>query len=147
MMLAVSDIGQFPLVLFAQMKFARNRSFEGRTHSSVTSIAISGQLVWASQALSSRPGGHRAVADLVRIAEFVEIEQFRRQRFAAGVPLTFVLVDVYFQFSGHRRRFPQGRARLAPRALRSIDFYFGGGHLAAACKLYHITFAPAAAVK
>src|SRR6185312_11868531 len=29
----------------------------GGDHSSVTSIAISGQLVWASQALSSRPAG------------------------------------------------------------------------------------------
>jgi hypothetical protein len=42
-----------------------------------------------------------AVADFVRIAVFVEIEQFRRQRFAAGMSLTFILVDVYFQLSGH----------------------------------------------
>ena len=35
-------------------------NFKRRTdkdHSSITSIAISGQLVWASQALSSRPAG------------------------------------------------------------------------------------------
>jgi hypothetical protein len=38
---------------------------------------------------------------LVRIAEFVEIEQFRRQRLAAGVALALVLVDVDFQLSGH----------------------------------------------
>jgi hypothetical protein len=38
---------------------------------------------------------------LVRIAELIEIEQFGRQRFAAGVTLTLVLVDVDFQFSGH----------------------------------------------
>jgi hypothetical protein len=41
---------------------------------------------------------------LVRIAELIEIEQFGRQRFAAGVTLTLVLVDVDFQFSGHFSR-------------------------------------------
>ncbi len=81
-------------------------AFRGTAHSSVTSIAISGQLAWASQALSSSPAGTRAVADFVRIAEFVELEQFGRQRFAAGVSLALVLVDVDFQFSGHGRRSP-----------------------------------------
>jgi hypothetical protein len=38
----------------------------------------------------------------MRIAEFVEIEQFGRQRFAAGVSLAFVLVDVDLEFSRHR---------------------------------------------
>jgi hypothetical protein len=52
------------------------------------------------------PGGHRAIADFVRVAEFVELEQLGRQRFATGVALTLVLVDVYSQFSGHRRRSP-----------------------------------------
>jgi hypothetical protein len=32
----------------------------------------------------------------MRIAVFIEIEQLGRQRFAAGVALTFVLVDVNF---------------------------------------------------
>src|ERR1700748_383143 len=49
------------------------------------------------------PGRHGAVADFVRIAEFVEIEQFRRQRFAASVALTLVLVDAYLEFSGHHK--------------------------------------------
>jgi len=53
-----------------------------------------------------KPFGHGAVPDFMRIAEFVEFEQFRRQRFAAGVSLTLVLVDVYFQFSGHGKRSP-----------------------------------------
>ena len=50
-----------------------------------------------------------AVSDFVRITEFVEIEQFRSQRFAAGVSLTLVLVDVYFQLSGHFFAFPRRR--------------------------------------
>jgi hypothetical protein len=53
---------------------------------------------------------------LVRVAEFVEIEQFRRQRLAAGVALTLVLVDMDFEFSGHGRHFP--RSRGSRRALR-----------------------------
>ena len=46
-------------------------------------------------------GGNGAVADLVRAPESVEFEQFRRKRFAAGVPLTFVLVDVNSQLARH----------------------------------------------
>jgi hypothetical protein len=49
-------------------------------------------------------GWHGAVAGFMGVAEFVKVEQFRRQRFAAGMPLTFVLVDVYFQLSGHFSR-------------------------------------------
>jgi hypothetical protein len=49
--------------------------------------------------LQSRRDG--AVTDFVRIAVFVEIEQFGRQRFAAGMSLAFILVDAYFQLSGH----------------------------------------------
>jgi hypothetical protein len=30
----------------------------------------------------------------MRVAEFIEIEQFRRQRFAAGMALTLLLVDM-----------------------------------------------------
>ena len=36
----------------------------------------------------------------MRIAEFVELEQFGRERFAARVSLTLVLVDAYFSFPG-----------------------------------------------
>jgi hypothetical protein len=46
----------------------------------------------------------------MRIAEFVELEQFGRKRFAARMSLTLVLVDAYFQFSGHDRRSPWSRA-------------------------------------
>jgi hypothetical protein len=42
----------------------------------------------------------------VGIAEFVEIEQLGRQRFAAGVSLTLVLIDMYFEFSGHSTKLP-----------------------------------------
>src|SRR6266403_3187933 len=48
-----------------------------------------------------KPFGNGAVADFVGIAEFVELEQFGHQRFAARVSLTLLLVDMYFQFSGH----------------------------------------------
>jgi hypothetical protein len=47
----------------------------------------------------------------MRIAEFVELEQFGRERFAARVSLTLVLVDAYFQFSGHAG-VPLGGAQL-----------------------------------
>src|SRR5262249_49021734 len=47
---------------------------------------------------------HSAVAALVRVAEFVQIEQFRRQRFAARVTLTFLRVDAYLQLPGHQQR-------------------------------------------
>ena len=39
-----------------------------------------------------------AVADFVRVAEFIEIEQFRRQSLAAGVALTLLLIDAYREF-------------------------------------------------
>jgi hypothetical protein len=38
----------------------------------------------------------------VRVAEFIEIEQFRRQRFAAGMALTLLLVDMQPQLGGFR---------------------------------------------
>src|SRR5882757_2426836 len=51
-----------------------------------------------------QPRGHRAVADLMRIAELVEVEQFRRQRFAAGMSLALVLIDAQFQVGGFRHQ-------------------------------------------
>ena len=69
---------------------------------SVTSIAISGTVGLGEPGLVFQARGHGAVADFVRVAEFVEIEQFGRQRLAARVALTFVLVDADFQLSGHR---------------------------------------------
>jgi hypothetical protein len=48
-----------------------------------------------------KSGWDGSVADLVRIAETVEFEQFGRQRFAPGVTLALVLVDADPQLSGH----------------------------------------------
>jgi hypothetical protein len=45
---------------------------------------------------------HGTIADFVRVAEFIEIEQFRRQRFAAGMALTLLLVDMQPQLGGFR---------------------------------------------
>src|SRR4051794_38058970 len=53
--------------------------------------------------------GHGAVADLVRVAEIIEFEQLGRQRFAAGVALTLLLIDTYLEWSGHSA-FPCWRA-------------------------------------
>src|SRR5260370_14107204 len=52
--------------------------------------------------LTLKPLGNRAIADFVCIAEFVELEQFRRQRFAARVSLTLLLVDAHLQCGGFR---------------------------------------------
>jgi hypothetical protein len=40
------------------------------------------------------------------VAVFVELEQFRSQRFAAGVSLALVLIDVNSQLSRHDLRSP-----------------------------------------
>jgi hypothetical protein len=37
------------------------------------------------------------------MAEFVQLEQFRRQRLASGMALALFLVNVDLQFSGHLR--------------------------------------------
>src|SRR5262245_30242319 len=42
-------------------------------------------------------GGNRAVIDLMRVAELIELEQFRRDRLAAIVPLAFFPVDANLQ--------------------------------------------------
>jgi hypothetical protein len=52
----------------------------------------------------------------MRVAVIVEIEQLGRQRFAAGVTLALVGIDMDFQFSGHGA-FPGPPTRLAPRLL------------------------------
>jgi len=39
---------------------------------------------------------YRAVAALLRVSEFIEIEQFQRQRLLARVTLTFLPVNAYF---------------------------------------------------
>jgi hypothetical protein len=71
----------------------------------------------------------------VGIAEFVKIEQFRRQRLAAGVPLALVLVDVDLQLSRHCNRFPSVMRVLA-RAHCVFHFHLNGrGHLGGVVKL------------
>src|SRR5262249_48330456 len=57
---------------------------------------------------------YRAVTALTCVSELIEIEQFRRQRLAARVALTFLLVDAYFQLSGHCGR------SLVTHALRAL---------------------------
>src|SRR5258708_31845760 len=47
----------FPLLCSLGPSRARHELFRGHDHSSVTTIAISGQLAWASHALSSSPLG------------------------------------------------------------------------------------------
>ena len=42
-----------------------------------------------------KPGRNGTIADLVRVAEFVELEQFGRQRIAACVSLTLVSIYTY----------------------------------------------------
>jgi hypothetical protein len=44
---------------------------------------------------------HRAVADFMRIAECIELEQFWSERMAAGMPLAFVLIDANSQPRWH----------------------------------------------
>jgi hypothetical protein len=68
------------------------------------------------------PRGYRAVAGLVRIAEFVELEQFWRQRLAAGVALTLVLVDMYPEFSGHES-LPLDHRQLGLRGWRFLVLF------------------------
>src|SRR2546429_302594 len=59
----------------------------------------------------------------MRIAEFVEFEQFGRERLAARVPLALVLVDANFQFSGHdKRSFWSRAAWLACMAFPIVSF-------------------------
>src|SRR5882757_3777167 len=66
----------------------------------------------------------------MRIAEFVELEQFGRQRLAARMSLTPVLIDANFEFSGHDKRSLWSRAMLARTAF-PIMVFFGASHLAA----------------
>src|SRR5690349_3610633 len=65
---------------------------------------------------------HTAFAVLMRIAVFVEVEQFGREGLAARVSLAPVLVDVNLQLSGHGR-FPLPRAASMPVA-RCADWRF-----------------------
>src|SRR5665213_988971 len=75
---------------------------------------------------------HGAVADFMGVTEFVEIEQFWRQRLAARMALAFVLVDADPELSGHHER------SLLPHAAgvaRFRTFPSAGGHRPPVLKL------------
>jgi len=100
MMLAESDIGAIPLL----------GSFRSRKAVSIAEAGLVlchldrdlGTVALGEPGLVFQSGRHGTVADFVRVAELVEIEQFGGQLFAARVALTFVLVDADFQLSSHR---------------------------------------------
>jgi hypothetical protein len=70
------------------------------------------------------------------VAVLVEVEQLRRKRFAAGVSLTLVLVDAYFQFSGHGESFPWSDATSLARPAFPISCSCDAGmHIGSARKL------------
>jgi predicted transcriptional regulator len=60
-------------------------------------MASSGQPAAASRTLASKIRRHSAIADLVGIAESIELEQFGRDGDAAGMSLAALAVDVYSQ--------------------------------------------------
>src|SRR6202000_329564 len=62
------------------------------------------KMVARDHAVAREAPPHRAVADFMRIAEFVEVEQFGRQRLAARMALAFILVDANPELSGHGER-------------------------------------------
>jgi hypothetical protein len=105
MTLTESDIGQLPLLCSFRLDVRQigvasrlnpfPSSFLGNFDRELGAIAF-GKPGLVLQALS-----YDAVAVLMRVAEFIEIEQFGRQRLAARVALTLVLIDVDFQLSGH----------------------------------------------
>src|SRR5471032_1575964 len=98
---AGSDIRAKSSGSFAQIKFmlgaaiTRSGSFFGHFDRELRTIGF------GEPGLVLESRGNAAVTDLVGIAELVELEQFGRQRLAAGVALALVLIDVDFQFSGH----------------------------------------------
>ena len=53
----------------------------------------------------------------MRISEFVEVEQVRSQRLAAGMSLTFVLIDVHLQLRGFRHQTNSLRAAVCARSV------------------------------
>src|SRR5262245_24626484 len=64
--------------------------------------------------------GYGTVVDLARIAKLVELEQFRSDRLAAIMPLTFVPVDANLQccgFSHDRSPSRSAMPRQPPRSL------------------------------
>jgi AcrR family transcriptional regulator len=73
--------------------------------------------------------GNQTVADFMRVAEFVEIDQFGRQRFAAGVALALVLVDMQPQSGGFRH---QNQTPCLPPLVNLFTAAAGHAHLSIA---------------
>src|SRR3981081_3067358 len=113
---AVSDIRQFlrfvrSIPSCAEYTFLRQTSFLYHFERISRSIGV------GEPRLVLKSRGHGAVADFVGIAEFVEIEQFRRQRFATGVSLALLLVDAQPQAGGFRHSTKLPSYRCLARAL------------------------------
>ena len=68
---------------------------------------------------------HRAVAGFVRVAKFVELEKFRRERLAARVALAFVGIDVNPQSLCHGGVLGRIRAWPAGRRVPHVNFIRG----------------------
>src|SRR4029077_13352786 len=64
--------------------------------------------------LVPQPGRHPAVADFARVAQFVEVEQLRRERVAAGMSLTTRPIDPHLEPGFLRHRLPPGSAPAPP---------------------------------
>src|SRR5580704_14458922 len=109
--------GEFPLVRSLKSNDARRRwtragLFLGHLDRDLRTIAL------REPGLVLQSRRHAAVADFVRVAEFVEIEQLGRQRLAAGVSLALVLIDAHLQSRGFRHSTNSVVAR-APATLRA----------------------------
>src|SRR5579863_9577009 len=110
----------------AEQAVRRTRSIFGNFNRNFRTIGL------RQPGLVLEPFGNRAVADLMRVAVLVELEQFGRQRFAAGMTLALVLVDVNFQFSGHLRLLPRASPRRRSRAVLAADYSRAQGSTASA---------------
>jgi hypothetical protein len=107
-MLTESDIAQIPFAWFVQTNIDRS-DFKtglifGHFDRNFRAIGL------RKPRLVFQTGGNGTVTDFVCVAEFVELEQLRRQRLASRVALTFILVDADLELSRHGERLPYGHA-------------------------------------
>jgi hypothetical protein len=103
-MLTESDIAQIPLAWFVQIRNGQPDFKAGYSDSRLILCHFDrnfGAVGLRKPRLVFQTGRHGTVTDFVGVAEFIEFEQFRRQRFAARLALAFVLVDADFQLSRH----------------------------------------------
>jgi hypothetical protein len=108
----------------------RENSFLGNFDGNFRAIGL------CEPGLVFQAGWHRAVADFVGVAIFVKLEQFGRERFAAGVTLTLVLVDVDLQLSCHGTVSPQNRT------IKSLWFVPGAFAVVGAIVVARLSAAP-----